>query len=132
MTRPSIWPDLYKNDPCGLYEQDAEVAVAALRYLAEDRAIAGRDFLGTSPSHAAKSRPLPKPSPVPIAATIALEMIGLIPGTLIKRSHAASCLASSSISSDTLPIRASSWHQSAASSSIIRTMRGESTSGGVT
>src|SRR5215813_6752769 len=38
--------------------------------------------LGTSPSQAAKSRPLVNASPVPIAATIALEMIGPIPGTL--------------------------------------------------
>ena len=43
--------------------------------------------LGTSPSHAAKSRPLEKLSPVPIAATMALEMIGPMPGTLIRRSH---------------------------------------------
>jgi hypothetical protein len=39
--------------------------------------------LGTSPSQAAKSRPLENTSPVPIAATIALEMIGPMPGTLI-------------------------------------------------
>jgi hypothetical protein len=37
--------------------------------------------LGTSPSQAAKSRPLENTSPVPIAATIALEMIGPMPGT---------------------------------------------------
>src|SRR6516162_7880306 len=40
--------------------------------------------LGTSPSQAAKSRPFVNASPVPIAATIALEMIGPIPGPLIK------------------------------------------------
>src|SRR5271165_4125914 len=38
---------------------------------------------GTSPSQAPKSRPLEKTSPVPIAATIALEMIGPMPGTVI-------------------------------------------------
>src|SRR6516162_8961903 len=41
--------------------------------------------LGTSPSQAAKSRPFANASPLPIAATIALEMIGPVPGTLIKR-----------------------------------------------
>src|SRR5215472_7505583 len=46
--------------------------------------------LGTSPSQAAKSRPLPNASPVPMAATIALEMIGPMPGTLINRSQPAS------------------------------------------
>ena len=38
--------------------------------------------LGTRPSQAAKSRPLVNTSPAPIAATIALEMIGPMPGTL--------------------------------------------------
>ena len=35
---------------------------------------------GTNPSHAPKSRPLQNTSPVPIAATVALEMIGPMPG----------------------------------------------------
>ena len=35
---------------------------------------------GTRPSQAAKSRPFEKASPVPIAATMALEMIGPMPG----------------------------------------------------
>ena len=34
---------------------------------------------GTSPSQAPKSRPLQNTSPVPIAATIALEMMGPMP-----------------------------------------------------
>ena len=63
----------YKNDPCRLHEQDAQVAIAPLRYFAEDRAVPVEICLGTSPSHAAKSRPLEKLSPVPIAATMALE-----------------------------------------------------------
>src|SRR5262249_21321392 len=37
---------------------------------------------GTSPSQAAKSRPLENTSPLPIAATMALEMIGPMPGTV--------------------------------------------------
>src|ERR1700686_5513753 len=40
---------------------------------------------GTSPSQAPKSRPFENASPVPIAATIALEMIAPIPGTVISR-----------------------------------------------
>ena len=36
---------------------------------------------GTRPSQAAKSRPLENASPLPIAATIALEIIGPMPGT---------------------------------------------------
>src|ERR1700758_3041415 len=36
---------------------------------------------GTRPSQAPKSRPFENASPVPIAATIALEMIGPMPGT---------------------------------------------------
>src|ERR1035441_6694487 len=56
--------------------------------------------LGTRPSQAAKSRPLVNTSPAPIAATIALEMIGPIPGTLINRSQPASWRAIASISFD--------------------------------
>src|SRR5262245_21096182 len=41
--------------------------------------------LGTRSSQAPKSRPLPNTSPVPIAATVALEMMGPMPGTVINR-----------------------------------------------
>jgi hypothetical protein len=44
--------------------------------------------IGTSPSQAPKSRPLENTSPVPIAATIALAMIGPMPGTVISRMQA--------------------------------------------
>src|SRR5258706_1371681 len=87
--------------------------------------------LGTSPSQAAKSRPLLNTSPAPIAATIALEMIGPTPGTLISRSQPASCRAMASISSDSRSTRSSSRRQSPARSSIMRNMRGDRTSGGV-
>src|SRR6267142_1672044 len=43
--------------------------------------------LGTSPSQAPKLRPFENASPVPIAATMALEMIGPMPGTVISRSQ---------------------------------------------
>jgi hypothetical protein len=46
-------------------------------------------------------------SPLPIAATIALEMVGPIARTLIKRSHPTSRRARTSISLDKLPIRSS-------------------------
>src|SRR5215472_11575244 len=49
---------------------------------------------GTSPSQAPKSRPLQNTSPVPIAATIALEMMGPMPGTVISRSQCGSWRAS--------------------------------------
>src|SRR5262245_39053723 len=84
--------------------------------------------LGTRPSQAAKSRSLQKTSPVPIAATIALEMSGPMPGMLISRSHPESCLASSAISPDNSSMRSSSRRQSAAKPLMIRTMRGERTS----
>src|SRR5438874_8493197 len=54
--------------------------------------------LGTRPNQAAKSRPLENASPVPIACTIALEMIGPMPGTLIRRSQPTSCRARAVIS----------------------------------
>jgi hypothetical protein len=44
----------------------------------------------TSPSQAPKSRPFANAAPLPIAATIALETIGPMPGTVISRSHAGS------------------------------------------
>src|SRR5690349_5746566 len=38
------FPDLRfdQHDPCCLHEQNAQVAIAALRYLAQDRAVSGR------------------------------------------------------------------------------------------
>ena len=57
---------------------------------------------GTRPSQAPKSRPLQNTSPVPIAATVALEIIGPMPGTVINRSQPASSWAST-------PRRGSRW-----------------------
>jgi hypothetical protein len=51
-------------------------------------------------------------SPVPIAATIALEMIGPIPGTVITLRQQSSLFANASISSITVSIRLSSRRQS--------------------
>jgi hypothetical protein len=44
--------------------------------------------LGTNPSQAPKSRPFENTSPAPIAATMALEMSGPMPGTVISRTQA--------------------------------------------
>src|SRR6202011_4964471 len=46
--------------------------------------------LGTSPSQAPKSRPFENAAPLPIAATVALDMIGPMPGTVIHKALAAS------------------------------------------
>src|SRR5262245_26801228 len=47
VTIPALRLDQY--NPCGLNEQNAQVAIAAFRYLAEDGAVAGRDLLGDEP-----------------------------------------------------------------------------------
>ena len=45
---------------------------------------------GTMPSQAPKSRPLENISPLPMVATVALEISGPMPGTVISRLHGAS------------------------------------------
>src|SRR6476646_847117 len=60
--------------------------------------------LGTRPSQAEKSRPLANAAPLPIAATMALEMIGPMPGTVITLRQLSSAFASVSISSVTVSI----------------------------
>ena len=114
---------LDQHNPRRLHEQDAQIAIAALGYLAQDRAASGRHLSRTRPNQAPKSRPLENASPVPIAATIALEMIGPIPGTLISRSQPASWRAIVSISPDKPSIRSLSRRQSPARSSIRRAIR---------
>src|SRR6516164_5508248 len=128
MTLPALWLD--QHHPGSLHEQNAQIAIAALGYLAENGAVASRDLLGHKTSQAAKSRPFENASPVPIAATIALEMIGPMPGTLTNRSQPASCRARAVISPDKQSIRSSSRRQSSANPPMMRTMRGDSTSGG--
>src|SRR4029453_15119529 len=39
---PMLWPDLDQDDPGSLNEQAPQIAIAALRDAAEDRAVAGR------------------------------------------------------------------------------------------
>src|SRR4029453_12556463 len=43
---PSLWRDLDQHHPGGLNEQPAQITIAAPRYAAEDRAIAGRHLFG--------------------------------------------------------------------------------------
>jgi hypothetical protein len=76
---------LDQHNPCRLDEQDTQVAIAALGYLAEDGAVAGRDLLGDEPQPGGEVAAFRQR-----IADIALEMIGPIPGTLIKRSQPAS------------------------------------------
>jgi hypothetical protein len=57
--------------------------------------------LGTRPIQAEKSRPLANAAPLPIAATIALEMIGPMPGTVMTLRQLLSLFAKASISSVT-------------------------------
>src|SRR5262245_24776141 len=56
VTIPALRLDQY--NPCGLNEQNAQVAIAALRYLAEDGAVAGRDLLGDAAPAKRRSRGL--------------------------------------------------------------------------
>jgi len=53
----------------------AQVAITALRYLAEDRAVPGRDLLRNERQPSGEVAAFADASPVPIAATPALEMI---------------------------------------------------------
>src|SRR5215471_13355147 len=49
-----LWPDLDQHDPGRLNEQAAQIAIAALRYAAKDRAIAGRELLRHEPKPCAE------------------------------------------------------------------------------
>src|SRR6266404_1340708 len=49
-----LWPDLDQHDPGGLNEQTAQIAIAALRYAAEDRAVAGRQLFRHEPEPCAE------------------------------------------------------------------------------
>src|SRR5262245_32687986 len=62
-----------------------QVANTALRYLAEDRAVPGRDLLRNEPQPSGEVAAFADASPVPIAAT----SVRPIPGTLISRSQPA-------------------------------------------
>jgi hypothetical protein len=94
-----------QHDAGGLHEQRSEVLLPRLEILPRIVRSPAGICLGTRPSQAPKSRPLANTSPVPMAATVALEMIGPTPGTVINRSQPASALASASIWSETSSMR---------------------------
>src|ERR1700745_2891877 len=101
------WPQ--QNDASGLHEEHAKVAIAALG----DTPGSPVDIcLGTRPSQAEKSRPRVKAVPLPIAATTALEMIGPMPGIVIKCRQGSVFLESASISPLTVSMRSSRRRQS--------------------
>src|SRR5215475_2711154 len=49
-----LWPDLDQDDPGGLNEQTAQIAIAAPRYAAEDRAVASRYLFRHEPKPSAE------------------------------------------------------------------------------
>ena len=123
---------LDQHDPGRLHEQDAQVADC--RAWISCPGWCGLQSMSAWEQGRARRRS-PAPSRTPRRGQsrplIALEMIGPMPGTLISRSQSASWRATASISPDRLSTRSSSRRQSLARSSMTRTMRGDSTSGGV-
>jgi len=98
VTFPVLDPD--QHNPCRLHEQKAQVRLPRLEILRGSCGSPVEICLGTSPEPGPKSRPLENTSPVPIAATMALEMIGPMPGTVIKARTCLILTASASISPD--------------------------------
>jgi hypothetical protein len=74
ITFPVLYPD--QHNPCRLHKQNAQVAIAAPRDFAENRAVSRRDLLGHQSEPGAEVAALENTSPVQSAATMALEMIG--------------------------------------------------------
>ena len=72
-----------QNDPGCLHEEHAQVTVAALGDAPEDGSVSGRHLLGDEAEPGRKIPALANAAPLPIAATIALEMIGPMPGTVM-------------------------------------------------
>gem|GEM_PF-2138258 len=80
---------------------------------------------GTNPSHAARSRPLPKLLPVPTAATSAVAIVGPMPGISISLCISASVLASALISASMAATRSLITSNSDAMSVRSRSILGE-------
>src|SRR6516162_11944713 len=125
IARPMLWPDLDQHDPGRLDEQGAQIAIASFRYAAEDCSVSGRDLFRYQPKPGAEVAAFREASPVPIAATTALEMIGPTPGTVITRWQASSCSTSDSMSADTAAMRSSNRRQSWTSSAMRLTILGD-------
>jgi hypothetical protein len=80
VTFPVLDPD--QHNPCGLHEQNAQVAIAAPGDFAEDRAVSRRDLLGHQSKPGAEVAAFGEyVSSADRGATMALEMIGPMPGT---------------------------------------------------
>src|SRR6516165_3378962 len=113
-------PKLYRAQLCGRIRRTLAAWISSVRrYLLprlEMRPRIDRPPVlycrGTSPNQAAKSRPRSKASSLPIAATMAVEISGPTPGTLINCRHLASDRLRISISPVTVSIRSSRQHQS--------------------
>lgn len=115
-----------QNDVSCLHQQGWDITITALGDTPEDRPVRSPVDIcrGTSPNQALRSRPLAKPDASPPAATMALEIVGPIPGTVISRWQQASWSANCLISSVRSSIHESSQRQSAESFSIIQTIIG--------
>ena len=103
--RPARRMKLYGTS--ALDEEHPQIATTMLSDAAKYGAITSRHHCrGTRPSQAAKSRPFVKAAPSPIAANIALAMMGPKPGIVIRRPQFTSVSAKPSISV-TVSIRSS-------------------------
>ncbi len=108
-------PSLLVGAVCSsaLDEEHAQIAVSALGDAAKDGAITCRHLLRHQPKPGSKITAFAKAAPLPTAATIALEMTGPIPGTVISCRQPSSARARASISSVTRSMRSSRFSQSA-------------------
>ncbi len=91
--------DAIEHRTCTMDEHAAQIFVAPLADAQQSGLTASGALLGTRPSQAAKSRPLRKAAPLPMAATVAVEASGPTPGICRSRWQLASALAMRSISS---------------------------------
>ena len=120
--------ELGKRSHGGVPLRCTDIRPRRIKGLLQSAVIAGKDLANVF--HLEKLAPFggQNTSPRPIAATIALEMIGPMPGTVINRWQAGSCWTSVSMSADRPSMRSSSRRQSPARASITCTMRGDRTS----
>ena len=87
-----------QHDPSRLHEEHAEIAVPTLGNATEDDSIAGRDLSRHKPEPGTEVATAAERDPSPMVATMALAMIGPMPGTVISRWQATSLPARVSIS----------------------------------
>jgi hypothetical protein len=80
--------DRDQHNPCRLHEQNAQVAVAAPGYFAEERAVSRRDLLGHQSEPGAEVAAFGEYVSSADRGHHGARMIGPIPGTVIRREHA--------------------------------------------